>query len=244
MTVVSEDEPIILYIDGNGDFSNESIESIVILNRSESPSYAIQNGFITDTWVDIYFDTDVPMTITGQITNLEEDQIEVKSVDGDIFYIDFAYRGIPLDIPIKTITKRNAPTSDLLRDTDPNKISLERKEEEGVEETKGVDAEDSITEDSIKKDDEEGTEETKGQQGEEEVMPTTEENNTEEVFKKKITKLIMTADELKFGEDLDEISELVDLPESQQRYGIEKQTTDMLDDLLASIPNANAHPMS
>lgn len=242
LTLVSEDEPIILYIDGNGDFSNESIESIVILNRSESPSYAIQNGFITDTWVDIYFDTDVPMTITGQITNLEEDQIEVKSVDGDIFYIDFAYRGIPLDIPIKTITKRNAPTSDIPRDTEVDKISLERKEDEGVEETKGVDAEDSITEDSIKEDDQEGTEETKGQQGEEEVMPTTEENNTEEVFKKKITKLIMTADELKFGEDLDEISELVDLPESQQRYGIEKQTTDMLDDLLASIPNAKRTP--
>ena len=160
LTVVSEDEPIILYIDGNGNFSNESIESIVILNRSESPSYAIQNGFITDTWVDIYFDTDVPMTITGQITNLEEDQIEVKSVDGDIFYIDFAYRGIPLDIPIKTITKRNAPTSDLPRDTETDKISLERKEE-GVEETKGVDAEDSITEDSIKEDDEEGTKKQK-----------------------------------------------------------------------------------
>ena len=99
-----------------------------------------------------------------------------------------------------------------------------------------------MSEDSIKEDDEEGTEETKGQQGEEEVMPTTEENNTEEVFKNKITKLIMTADELKFGEDLDEISELVDLPESQQRYGIEKQTTDMLDDLLASIPNAKRTP--
>ena len=35
LTVVSEDEPIILYIDGNGNFSNESIDSIIILNRSE-----------------------------------------------------------------------------------------------------------------------------------------------------------------------------------------------------------------
>ena len=234
MTIVSEDEPIILYIDGNGDFSNEAIEAITILSRSESPSYAIQNGFITDTWIDIYFDTDVPITVTGQITNLEEDQIQIKSIDGDIFYIDFAYSGIPLDIPITSISIRDPPSMGLrpniTSDITPDNVN--QVEKDNMEETKVMEDDDSNN----------NIEETTGEEGEEEVLPKTEDNDANDNFKEKITKLIMTADELQFGEDLDEISELVDLPESQQRYGIEKQTTDMLDDLLASIPNIKRTP--
>ena len=221
ITLVS-DENITLYIDGNGNFSNESIESITIVSRPDSASYAIQNDFTTDTWIDIYFETDVPVLVTGQITNLEEDQIQIKSVDGDTFYIDFAYQGIPLDIPIKSITIRDAPPTNL---PSPEKSKDEETKNEEIveeEETKG--------------------EEVDGKEGEEEVTPPPEDDKQEEDFKEKITKLIMTADELKFGEDLDEISELVDVPESEQRYGIDKQTGDLLDELLASIPNIKRTP--
>ena len=48
--------------------------------------------------------------------------------------------------------------------------------------------------------------------------------------------LIMQADQIKFGNELDEIAETVYLPESQQRFGIEKQLSDLLDELLSTIP--------
>ena len=76
------DESITLYIDANGDFSNESIVSISIESRADSSSYAIQNGYTLGTWIDIFFEQDIPLLVTGQITNLEKDQIEIKSVDG------------------------------------------------------------------------------------------------------------------------------------------------------------------
>ena len=212
------DENITLYINANGDFSNESIVSISIESSADSPSYAIQNGYISGTWIDVFFELDIPLLVTGQITNLEKDQIEIKSVDGDIFYIDFAYQGIPSNMPIKSITTRDAPPI----------IPI---------------AENSVKTDTRMEDEENPTEETTGKEGEEEVMtPPTDESEERNNFKDKITKLIMSADELQFGDDLAEISELVDLPDSQQRFGIEKQTADMLDDLLASIPNIKRTP--
>ena len=39
------------------------------------------------------------------------------------------------------------------------------------------------------------------------------------------------------GEDLDEITIFVDVPESEKRYSIENQTNDLLDELLSNIPN-------
>ena len=215
------DESITLYIDTNGDFSNESIVSVSIESSADSPSYAIQNGYTMGVWIDIFFETDIPLLVTGEITNLEKDQIEIKSVDGDIFYIDFAYQGIPLNMPIKSITIRDAPP---IVPSNENRVKIE-----------------SIIENIT--DTETMVEKNTGEQGEEEVMTsTTEENDNPNLFKEKITKLIMSADELQFGDDLDVISELVDLPDSQQRFGIDKQTIDMLDDLLASIPNIKRTP--
>lgn len=217
------DEEIILYIDADGDFSNESIETITIVSSAESGSYAIQNDLVTDTWIEIYFEADIPLLVTGQITNLEKDQIEVKSVDGDTFYIDFEYQGIPLDLSIKSITIRDAP---------PTNLSSEEKT-----------TDDNVIARDDTKDDETKDDEVVGKEGEEEVSAPPEDDEEEDNFKEKITKLIMTADELKFGDDLDEISELVDLPESEQRYGIDKQTGDLLDELLASIPNIKRTPI-
>ena len=102
--------PITLIIDENGDLQNESIESISILSRTESPSYARQNGLIPEQWVDIHFNTEIPTVITGQINALEEDQIEIKLTSGETIYIDFAYKGIPEDIPIEKIVLRGEPT--------------------------------------------------------------------------------------------------------------------------------------
>ena len=47
--------------------------------------------------------------MTGKITNLEEDMIEITThPDNDVIYIDFAYIGIPDDIPTIKLSKITA----------------------------------------------------------------------------------------------------------------------------------------
>ena len=80
--------PLVLNEDGS--FQNESIESIAILSRADSPSYARQHGLLPGQWIDIHFGGDFPTIITGEITNLEEDSIEITTYpEIHTIYIDF-----------------------------------------------------------------------------------------------------------------------------------------------------------
>ena len=78
---------------------DKSIEKIYLISRDENSSYALQNNYIVDTWINIHFSGNLPVNesgVTGQIVNLEEDMIEVKLYPSEeIIYIDFAYKGIP-----------------------------------------------------------------------------------------------------------------------------------------------------
>ena len=59
-------------------------------------------------WINIFFED--LSKVTGQITQLEEDMIEIKVYpDNEIIYINFDYKGIPLDIGITEIKLTNAP---------------------------------------------------------------------------------------------------------------------------------------
>ena len=99
-----------LFINDDGGLRNEAITGVNILSRATTPGYATQNDLVPQTWIDIYFDGDVPVVITGKITNLEEDMIEITThPDNDVLYIDFAYKGIPEDIPIEKILIREEP---------------------------------------------------------------------------------------------------------------------------------------
>ena len=103
-------EKIKLNINEDGNLTDESISSITILDRPENKGYARQNNLLPETFIDIHFGGDLPITITGQITNLEEDMIEVKTYDdGELIYIDFAYKGIPDELPIDKIVIRPPP---------------------------------------------------------------------------------------------------------------------------------------
>jgi hypothetical protein len=103
-------DTIQLNINDNGNLSDESITSISILNRDEKQGYARQNNLLPDTFIDIHFGGDLPIIITGQITNLEEDMIEIKTIDNnELIYIDFGFKGIPENIPINKIVIRPPP---------------------------------------------------------------------------------------------------------------------------------------
>ena len=119
----------------NGNLTDESIDSIEILSKSKEKGYARQNGLITGAWITIQMGGDVPFTINGQITNLDEDMIEItKYSDNKKLYIDFAYKGIPLTLPIETIKPFEVPKKEQLSipelDFDPMSLDDDGEEEE------------------------------------------------------------------------------------------------------------------
>jgi hypothetical protein len=98
-------------INEDGTLGDRTIESISLLYRNDKLGYSRQHSLLPGIWVDIYFEGDVPVVITGEITNLEEDMIEVRSFpEKEMLYINFAYKGIPLDLPIETIKIREKPS--------------------------------------------------------------------------------------------------------------------------------------
>lgn len=112
LTLADEEnlKEIVLSIDSDGNLTDETIESIGIIDRSEVPGYAKQNNLTPGEWINLNFGGDVPAIITGEITNLEEDMIEIKTYpDGDIIFIDFAYKGVPKDLPLNRIEIRQRP---------------------------------------------------------------------------------------------------------------------------------------
>ena len=203
-----------ILIGESGNLNDESITGINILNRAEFPGYAKQNGLLPDTWIDIYFDGETPTIITGRISNLEEDMIEINTYpENDNIYIDFGFKGIPKDLPIEKILIRPPPEAF-------KSASLESKVGDTVLSQPEATIPLSNEEDYL---DEE-------QEDELSISPIN--------VREQIKELILTADQIQFGDTLEEITQTIDVPEEEQRYGIDKQTTDMLDEFLSTVPNA------
>ena len=103
-----------LSINPDKTIGNGTIKFISILSRSDKLGYARQNGLLPGVWINIYFNGEVPLVITGEITNLEEDMIEIKTFpEFSSIYINFDYKGIPLDLPIENIEIRPKPENSL-----------------------------------------------------------------------------------------------------------------------------------
>ena len=98
-----------LRINKNGVIGDGSITEIKIISSNPNRGYARQHGLLTGTWINIYFGGDMPLIITGQITDLEQDMIEVKTADDETIYINFAYHGIPEELPIEAFEIREPP---------------------------------------------------------------------------------------------------------------------------------------
>ena len=89
----------------NGSLNDESITQINILATPEVKGYARQRDLIPENWITVEFGGDVPSIINGQITDLDEDEIELQIYGTDQkIYIDFAYSGIPEDLNIEKIS--------------------------------------------------------------------------------------------------------------------------------------------
>ena len=210
-------------ISEDGVLGDGNITKIDILSRADSPSYARQNGLLPGRWLNIYFGGDIPVIITGEITNLEEDMIEVRTSDNDVLYINFDYKGIPEDLPIENIEIREKPVIPLIEEKEPQQMILEEPREdkepqqmilEELEEEKNmIDAEKIQI-----------------------VVPTKD-------VKEQLREIIVKADQIVFGnEELGPIVQFVDVATKEKRYSIEEQVSDLLDDLLSTIPNSQRTP--
>ena len=200
----------------DGGIEDESVESIELLSRADEPGYARQNGLVPGAWIDLHFGGDVPITITGQVTDIDEDQVEIRTLDGgNPLYIDFAYKGIPEDIPLERIHLRDgAPELVKGREGEPDPVvvsPVEGSQPSGNMEGADID------------DDEFGE------------LP-------EDTPRLDIREEGLDPDEIVLGAELGTVRQVVDVPEGERRFGIAKQTTDMLDDLLSALPSARRTP--
>ena len=207
----------------DGYLRDESIISILLLSRAEEPGYAKQHNLLPHTWIDIHIGGEFPGIIIGEITNLEEDTIEVTTYpDNDVIYVNFDYKGIPQHIPFEKFNIREKPQifkASLDDEDDENDGIGEAKESSGMKE--------SSEEPSIEYS-EDG----------EMIIHIPENAVPDETIKDKLSAIYRDADEIVFGEELDDIVQSVELPEEFKTYSIEVQTNDMMDELLSTIPNS------
>ena len=206
-----------LNISENGNITDETIDSIELLSRADESGYARQNALLPKKWVDIHFGGDFPQIITGEITNLEEDMIEITTYpDLDVIYFDFEYKGIPKNIPIQSFHIRKKPEqlakintlASLRDDLEPGEIF--EPEKASMEMTDSGESIISIPE---------GAE------------PDKNIRNT-------LHSLYIDANDIIFGNEEEEIMQVVEIAEKDKRYTIDVQVNSLMDELLSTIPNS------
>ena len=189
-------EKTTLQISADGIIGDGNIKAIKVISSNPENGYARQNGLLPGTWVNIYFGGDIPTVITGKITNLEEDMIEVRTTDDDTIFINFAYQGIPEDLPIETFEIR--PAIEEPKELNVDELTNIGEEEEAIEER-------------------------------DEEIPKIE-------VKEKIQRMFFDMNDIEFG-DVIKIEEFVPIDKDKYRFNIETQTSDLLEEMISTIPN-------
>ena len=207
-----------LRINKNGVIGDGSITEIKIISSNPNRGYARQHGLLTGTWINIYFGGDMPLIITGQITDLEQDMIEIKTMDEETIYINFEYHGIPEDLPIEAFEIRPAPEDAISEATSEATKEVTNEVTGEKERVSDLDLEE---EGDVYSDQEEGEIVDK--------IPVKQ-------IKKKVERLIFNADDIVFG-DVMNVEEYVEVDKDKYRFNLETQTNDLLEEMLSSIPS-------
>jgi hypothetical protein len=207
----------ILYIDLDGVFTDESIRQILLLDRNEEKGYARQNGLITTKWVDIHFGGEIPFIVTGEITNLEEDMIEITTFPTmRVLYIDFKYQGIPEELPIEQIVLRPRPA---VMEKVGSFNNLQPSCETSCEFPQREDATIEYTETG------------------ESIISIPASVSPDENIRDVLHNMYIDANDIFESDEVEELVLQVEVPESKKRYTIEAQVNDLMDELLSTIPN-------
>jgi len=205
----------------DGYVADESITSIDLLSRSEVAGFARQHNLLPPQWIDIHFNGDVPVIVSGEITNLEEDMIEITTYPGlRVIYIDFGYQGIPESLPIDKIILRERPKSmdTSLRSVLDGVTELNREDAE-AEPTVEVDVEDGQLIVNIP----------------ENATANPSPNEVIEEFLQTEVEIPATDEEEDNGE-LEALEMFFEVRESDRRYSEEIQVADLLGELVSKLP--------
>ena len=217
MILINEDslDYVKLKINEDGIIGDGTITKLIIKSRSKEKGYAKQNNLLPGTCINIYFGGDLPVIITGEITNLENDMIEITMVDDTVIYINFDYKGIPEDLPIEMIEIREKPCVSNEGDQGDQADQLDFPE-------LATDSSDSNT----------------NREKEIEALQLQLEVPLSNV-KTQMREFVIKANQIQFGNEvLGPIVQFVDVYGKTERYSIETQTNDLLDELLSTIPNS------
>ena len=181
----------------DGKLTNESIEKISIIFTPKMKGYARQHDLVPTKWISIEFGGEVPTFINGQITDLDEDQIEITQYNTNRkLYIDFDYKGLPINLPIVSI-----------------KSFIPPKDDDEMEDVTSLEEDISDDEDL-------------------ELIIDSDE------IHQNIQDLFIDADDIEISdESLGEIVEKIHVKEEHKRFGIETQTQDILDEMIAEYPS-------
>lgn len=204
--LINESQTTTLSISDDGKFLEESIENIIILHRQTSSSYIIQNNLTLNKNISIYFGEPLPKVLNGFITNIEEDMMELTLIPNkEVIYIDFGYSGIPEDLNIEKI---------VIRDYD---IKYETDEEKAKDEEKYDEKDDKDLDLEVKHLD----------------LENKDYNDVDLLHYEEQEKLHeLLSDSIDFEEELEEIFHSVNVSEDEQRYALEDQLTDYMDNMI------------
>ena len=223
LTQISSLTEVQLNIDESGNLTDESIIQINILSRSQDKGYARQNNLLPQTWISIHIGGDIPTIITGEITNLDEDMIEIITYpELKTIFMDFKYQGIPQNIPIDKIVIREKPA------TLKSKVSLSVLKQ-GLEEGEIYE---------IGDDDDDETATIQFTETGESIVNIPDNLKQTENIHNVLRDMYNDAETIDFNDDLGEVKHAVERKESEQRFGIDVQVNDMMDELLSTIPNS------
>lgn len=219
----------------DGYIVNTTINEIHILSRAESPSWIVQNNYKIYDWINIYIEGDVPVVLVGQISNIEEDMMEIISIDKNTFYLNFDYKGIPLDIPItkielntKLIEKGENITPLTSNDSNVNINADEVGNEVNEDEERNVNEEsDLVDEISGEVNVDDGNDE----------FGYDDETPVKKLSKDVLDKWIREGDKILMSKDvqIEEIDETQRVDASRYQYDEETQLNDLMNDLLTSV---------
>ena len=106
----------------NGRLQDYEVEKITLLTRNPLKGYALQNGLTTGKNVRIGF-IGVPEELVGEILEHKNDIITILLSDTlEIIYIDFAFKGLPNEVPLKYIEAFKPLNKNELKETSIDKI--------------------------------------------------------------------------------------------------------------------------
>jgi len=199
---------------------DESIEQIEIIWKSPLKGYIAQNGLELHKWIDIHFGGDFPIIFTGEITEIQDDQMEITLYPSlDVIYIDFEYKGLPEDKSIEKIVLRQKPQYiEESKDPTTEIVNYDNEIDNGI--------------------DEEYDKEIKPNEPNDFMLLIPENYEVETNIKDTLHNMYIDANDIVFDtEDIEIINQIVELDSKNKIYSLDEQVTNLLDELLSTIPN-------